>query len=70
MDAECGIREADEMSELELTDRDVRESLADLVLHLRGESAPDYTPDMVAWRIQERWKEVLPRRTRACPVPT
>ena len=57
--AEVGIREADEMSDNRMTDRDVRQSLEDFILHLRGESAPSRTQDMLAWRIQENWKETV-----------
>ncbi len=42
-----------------MTDHDVCHSLEELVLHLRGELVADYTPDTVAWRIQDRWKETL-----------
>jgi hypothetical protein len=61
-EAECGIREADAMSDAGLTDREVRKSLEGLVLHLRKESPLDYTADCVASRIQERWKDALPRQ--------
>jgi len=60
--AECGIREADEMQDRRLTDKDVRQSLEDLVLHLRGQTGPNYVPDLVVGRIQDHWKEALARR--------
>ena len=54
--AECGIREADEMSDNRLTDRDVRKSLEAFVLHLRGDTPQASLPDLVANRIQAHWK--------------
>jgi hypothetical protein len=56
---ECGIREADEISQRSLTDRQVEASLDLLVRQLRGETSTPST-DLIGSRIRAHWAECLP----------
>ena len=45
-----------------MTDRDVRHSLEAFVLQLRAGTTPKETSDLVAWRIQDHWKDAVTRQ--------